>query len=99
MTKKLNVTCPHCHSALKIDTEAGVVVDHTPPARPTQKADFNTRLQELEKEKDRAADVMAEAMRKEKSKDRLMEDRFRELLDNAKKNDDGSRPIKDIDLD
>ena len=99
MTERLNVTCPHCRSALKIDTEAGVVVDHSPPARPTEKADFNTRLQELEKEKNRSADVMAEAMRKEESKGRLMEDRFRELLDDAKKNDDGSRPIKDIDLD
>ncbi len=99
MTEKLDVTCPHCHSALKIDSEAGVVVSHTPPTRPTEKADFNTRLKDLEKEKSRAADVMAEAMRKEQSRDRLLEDRFRELLDDAKKNDDGSRPIKDIDLD
>lgn len=99
MTEKLNVTCPHCRSALKIDTEAGVVVDHKPPARSTEKVDFNDRLKQLESEKNRAADVMAEAMRKEKSKDRLLGDRFRELLDDAKKNDDGSRPIKDIDLD
>ncbi len=99
MTEKINVTCPHCHSSLKIDTEAEVVVSHAAPARPTEKADFNTRLQDLEKEKSRAADVMAEAMRKEQSRDRLLEDRFRELLDDAKKNDDGSRPIKDIDLD
>jgi len=99
MTDKLSVTCPHCRSALKIDIEAGVVVDHSPPARTTEKADFNKRLQELEQEKSRASDVMAEAMRKEKSKDRLMEDRFRELLDDAKKKDDGSKPIRDIDLD
>lgn len=99
MAEKLNVTCPHCRSALKIDTEAGVVVDHTPPSRPAEKADFDARLKQLESEKNRAADLMAEAMRKEKSKDRLMGDRFRELLDDAKKKDDGSRPIKDIDLD
>jgi hypothetical protein len=99
MTDKLHITCPHCRSALKIDTEAGVVVEHSPPARATEKTDFDTRLKQLENEKHRAADVMAEAMRKEKSKDRLMEDRFRELLDDAKKKDDGSKPIKDIDLD
>lgn len=99
MAEKLNVTCPHCRSALKIDTEAGVVVDHTPPSRPVEKADFDARLKQLESEKNRAAELMAEAMRKEKSKDRLMGDRFRELLDDAKKKDDGSRPIKDIDLD
>ena len=99
MTERLNVTCPHCRSVLKIDIEAGVVVDHRPPSKTVEKADFNARLKQLESEKNRAADVMAEAMRKEKSKDRLLEDRFRELLDDAKKKDDGSRPIKDIDLD
>ena len=57
MTDKLNVTCPHCHSALKIDTEA------------------------------------------EQSKDRLMEDKFNELLGEAKKSKDTGKPIRDIDLD
>jgi hypothetical protein len=42
---------------------------------------------------------MAEAMRREKDKDRLMEDRFSDLLDATKKKDDGKRPIRDIDLD
>ena len=99
MTDKLNITCPHCNSALKVDTEAGVVVDHTPPARVTETVDFNTRLKQLEDDKDRAADRMAEEMRKEKDKDRLLHDKFRELLDDTRKKDDGSRPIRDIDLD
>ena len=99
MTEKLSITCPHCNSQIKIDTEAGVVVDHQPPVQHRDKVDFDTRLKQLESEKARSADRMAEALRKEQSKDRLMGDRFRELLDDAKKNDDGKRPIKDIDLD
>ena len=99
MSEKLSVTCPHCNSLIKIDIEAGVVVDHLPPVQHRDKIDFDARLQQIEREKARSADRMAEAMRKEQSKDRLMEDRFRELLDDAKKNDDGKRPIKDIDLD
>ena len=99
MTEKLSITCPHCGSLIKIDVEAGVVVDHEPPVQHRDKVDFDTRLKQIENEKARSADKMAEAMRKEQSKDRLMEDRFRELLDDAKKNDDGKRPIKDIDLD
>ncbi len=99
MTDKLSITCPHCGSLIKIDREAGVVVDHEPPVQHRDKLDFDTRLKQIESEKARSADKMAEAMRKEQSKDRLMEDRFRELLDDAKKNDDGKRPIKDIDLD
>lgn len=99
MTDKLSITCPHCGSLIKIDVEAGVVVDHQPPVHHRDKVDFDTRLKQIESEKARSADKMAEAMRKEQSKDRLMEDRFRELLDDAKKKDDGTRPIKDIDLD
>ena len=99
MTEKLSITCPHCNSLIKIDKEAGVVVDHQPPVQHRDKIDFDARLQQIESEKARSADRMAEAMRKEQSKGRLMEDRFRELLDDAKKNDDGKRPIKDIDLD
>ena len=99
MTEKLSITCPHCSSLIKVDREAGVVVDHQPPVQHRDKVDFDARLQQLENEKARSADKMAEAMRREQSKDRLMEDRFRELLDDAKKNDDGKRPLRDIDLD
>jgi len=99
MSKKVSVTCPHCGSAIKIDAEAGVVVEHSPPVQHTEKVDFDTRLQQLQSEKERSADRMAEAMRKEQSHERIMEDRFRELLDDAKKKDDGKRPLRDIDLD
>lgn len=99
MSRKLSVTCPHCHSALKIDVEAETVVSHAPPERPSEKADFEARLKAIETEKSRASDRMAEAMRKEQSKDRLLEDRFRELLDDAKKRKDEGKPIRDIDLD
>ena len=96
---KISVTCPHCGSSLQVDTEAGVVVSHEPPVQPKREVDFNARLQQIESEKERAGDKMAEALRREKDKDRLMQDRFRELLDNTKKNDDGKKPIRDIDLD
>ncbi len=98
MAGTITVTCPHCDSSLIIDTAAGVVVDHKPPVRPRDKVDFDTRLKEIEEQKARSADRLAEAMRQEKDKGRLMEDRFRSLMDKAK-DDDGSRPVRDIDLD
>mgnify|MGYP001828168681 CR=1 FL=1 len=99
MVDKLNIECPHCGSKIQVDTEAGVVVSHEPPVHLHEKADFDERLQQLGRDKARAADRMAEAMRREKDKSRLMDDRFKELFDDAKKNDDGKKPIKDIDLD
>ncbi|MEE4273932.1 MAG: hypothetical protein V2I67_19800 [Thermoanaerobaculales bacterium] len=98
MSETITVTCPHCDSSLVIDVAAGVVVEHTPPARPQEKIDFDARLREIEAQKARSADRLAEAMRQEKDKDRLMEDRFRSLMEKAK-DDDGSRPVRDIDLD
>jgi hypothetical protein len=99
MSDKVTVSCPHCGSNLTIDVEAGVVVDHSRPPDNREKADFDKRLQELEAQKRTAADRMAEAMRKEKSKERLMEDRFKQLMDDAKKQPDEGKPIRDIDLD
>lgn len=98
MTDTITVTCPHCDTSLIIDREAGVVVDHSPPVRTQDKVDFDARLKAMEAEKARSADRLAEAMRQERSKDRLMEDKFRSLMEKAK-DDDGSRPLRDIDLD
>jgi len=98
MSDALKLTCPHCGSALTVDLAAGVVVECTPPAVHREKADFDARLKEIEAEKRRASDRMAEAMRKEQSKGRLLEDRFRKLVDDAKKTGDDGKPIRDIDL-
>jgi hypothetical protein len=99
MSDPMTITCPHCGSNLTIDGEAGVVVDYRPPPVHSEKTDFDTRLKQIEEEKKRASDRMAEAMRMEKSKSRIMEDRFRKLMEDAKNSDDDEPPIRDIDLD
>ena len=99
MKENVTVTCPHCETSLVIDVEAGVVVDHTPRVRTHDTVDFDARLKEMEAEKARSSDRMAEAMRQENSKNRLMEDKFRSLMEKVKNEDDGSRPLRDIDLD
>jgi len=99
MKGKLGIECPHCGTKIQVDTEAGVVVSHERPVHLHDRADFDERLQQLDRDKAHAADRMEEAMRREKDKSRLMDDRFKELFEETKKKDDGSRPIKDIDLD
>jgi hypothetical protein len=99
MSEAVKVTCPHCGSQLEVDSEAGVVVGHTPPVVQREKVDFDAKLKEMEEQKRRASDRMAEAMRKEKSKERIMEDRFRKLMDEAKDSEDDQPPVRDIDLD
>ena len=94
----IRVTCPHCDSTLEIDTAAGVVVGHTPPPETRRHLDFDERLRAVEDEKRRAADRLEEAMRQEKAKERVLEEKFRRLLDEAPE-DDGTPQIRDIDLD
>ena len=98
MSEPVSITCPHCTAEIRIDTDAGVVIDHTPPVVHTDKTDFDTRLKELEEEKRRAGDRMAEALRMEQSKGKIMEDRFQKLMEEAKKSEDDGPPIRDIDL-
>ncbi len=99
MSAKITVTCPHCGSSLKIDSKAGVVVEHQPPVQVSEKVDFETRFKQMDDEKRRASDRMAEAMRREQSRGRIMEDKFRELMEKAKETDDTTPPLRDIDLD
>ena len=101
MSTHVSVTCPCCRAALVIDVEAGVVVEHHARAEPGERTDFDQRLKQLREEQERAADRMAEAMRKEQSRERIMEDRFKKLMDEATKenDDDGGPPVRDIDLD
>ena len=95
----LTVSCPHCGSNLTVDVEAGVVVDHSPPVVHRDKVDFDDRLKQIEAEKHRASDKMAEAMRKEQDKERILEDRFRKLMGDVKDDPDDTPPVRDIDLD
>jgi len=99
MSDTKSVQCPCCGAALEINPEACVVVSHTPPPDTSEKVDFETRLRLMEEEKRRATDRMAEAMRAEKSKGKLLDDRFKSLMENADELDDGKPYIRDIDLD
>jgi hypothetical protein len=99
MSRTVSITCPHCQAALKIDSEAGVVVSHEPPVETRERVDFDSRIKQMQEEKARAAERMDEAMRREQSRGRIMEDRFRELMEKAKGDGEPERPVRDIDLD
>ena len=98
MARQVRIHCPHCQASLLVDLDAGVVLSHEPPPKTEAKIDFDARLEQLRAEKERSADKMAEALRKEKEKERLMADRFSELMKKA--SDDDAQPVlRDIDLD
>ena len=99
MSQNVKMTCPHCSAALTVDVEAGVVVHHEPPKSDKPTVDLDAKLEELKANQARAADKMEEALRKEKDRDRLMAEKFSELMKGAADKDDGTPPLKPIDLD
>ncbi len=95
---RFTVTCPHCTSLLEVDGDAAVVASHTPPAESRSTTTFEDRLSTLVKEKEQAKAKLAEAFRAEKAGAELREEKFRRLLESAK-DEEPSKPIRDIDLD
>ncbi len=99
MARTVSITCPHCNALLEVDVEAGVVLTHHAPRGEQRALDLEERLRAMEEAKARAEDRMAEAFRAERAKERVLEDRFRKLLESAKDAGDGPPPPRDIDLD
>ena len=89
--------CPCCGARLKVDPDLKAVIAHEAPkvARKFESVDDAIgalKTHDVEREKKFAASVEAE-----KSKKDVLNRKFDELFEKAKKDD--SRPIRDIDLD
>ncbi len=99
MSRITTMTCPDCACTLTVDLDAGVIVSHQPAVGEEKKIDFDSKLAQIEHERNRASNRMEEAMRREQSKERIMEDRFQQLMDEAKSEPITGKPLRDIDLD
>jgi hypothetical protein len=89
--------CPCCDARLKIDPELRAVIAHEAPkaVRAFQTVDDAIgalKIHDVERERKFAASVEAE-----KSKKEVLNRKFDELFDKAKKDD--SKPVREIDLD
>ena len=92
-----DLLCPCCGARLKVDSDLRAVIAHEAPkvARKFESVDDAIgalKTHDVEREKKFAASVEAE-----KSKSDVLNRKFDELFEKAKKDD--SKPIRDIDLD
>ena len=92
-----DLLCPCCGARLKVDSDLKAVIAHEAPkvARKFESVDDAIgalKTHDVEREKKFAASVEAE-----KSKKDVLNRKFDELFEKAKKDD--SKPIRDIDLD
>ncbi len=94
----IQVTCPCCEAVLTIDPELAAVLQYKVPARPhpvAQLKDAHKMLKEEATRRDEKYKQLAEA---EKSKGKVLDRKFQDLLKKAKE-EPITKPLKDIDLD
>ena len=94
----IEITCPCCGAALIIDPLLPGVLEHRLPQRPQPVAQLKDAAKVLKEEASRREEKYQQILEAEKSKGKLLDRKFQELLKKAKE-EPLEKPLKDIDLD
>lgn len=97
-TSTIQVTCPCCGAILTVDPSLAAVLDHKLPARPPPVAELKDAVRLLKDEATRREERYQQIRDAEKSKGKVLDRKFQELLKKAKE-EPITKPLKDIDLD
>ncbi len=90
MSDHLLVHCPDCGSTLKVDPETGAVLSHDSAASKAKLGSFEEAARENTRRKERAEDLFAATVEREKHKSAILDKTFKEALERAQK--DSSKP-------
>ena len=90
MSDQLLVLCPDCGSTLKIDSETGAVLSHESAVSKAKLGSFEEAARENTRRKERAEDLFAATVEREKNKSAILDKTFKEALEKAQK--DSSKP-------
>lgn len=90
MSDTLLVLCPDCASTLKVDKETGAVLSHESAAHKNKLGSLEEAARENVRRKERAEDLFAATVEREKNKAGILEKTFKEALERAKA--DPSKP-------
>ena len=92
------VSCPHCHASIKVDSETRAVISHTPPVTPKTFADMEAAARAMREQDERRESIFRQSVEAQKHSADLLEKKFQEALKKAKEAPDTPR-IRDLDLD
>jgi hypothetical protein len=99
-TGKLTLRCPDCDSRLVIDRATGEILFHEPRKAPSAGGrDFDDLLEQLDQDREHAENLFEREVSALKDRDRLLEQKFQEALDEAKKSPEDEPPPRPFDLD
>lgn len=97
-TPTIQITCPCCSAVLTVDPSLAVVLDTKLPAKPPPVAELKDAARLLKEEATRREEKYQQLREAEKSKGKVLDRKFQELLKKAKE-EPITKPLKDIDLD
>lgn len=98
--KNLAIRCPECDAHLVVDAATGVVLGHRKAKQPPAGGrDFDTLLEELDRDKIEAEEVFEREVAAMKDRDRLLEEKFKQALKRAEEEPDEVPPPRPFDLD
>ncbi len=95
----IEVNCPCCQAALKIDPDTRAVISHKEAERPRAVEDLGAAVARLKGEAARREEAFQKSFAAEKMHGKVLERKFEELLKQAKESPDVPPPKRDIDLD
>lgn len=98
--EKITVRCPDCESRLVVDSATGEVLFHKPKkAPPGGDKNFEELLDQLDKDREQAEEIFQREVSALEDHDRLLEDKFKEAFEEAKKSPEDEPPPRPWDLD
>ena len=97
MSDTLLVLCPDCGSTLKVDPDTGAVLSHESVASKTKLSSIEEASRENQRRKDRAEDLFAATVEREKHKSEILDKTFRQALEKAQKDPGKPKGIFDDD--
>lgn len=87
----LLIQCPDCGSTMTVDRATGAVIAHEPAASKRKLGSLEEAAQEIARQRERAADLFAATVEREKHKSDILEKTFKQALEKAQK-DPATRP-------
>jgi electron transfer flavoprotein alpha/beta subunit len=94
----IQITCSCCGALLTVDASLPAVLSHKLPAKPPPVAELKDAVKALKEEASRRDERYQQILEAEKSKGKILDRKFQELLKKAKE-EPLTKPLKDIDLD
>jgi hypothetical protein len=95
----IDVECPCCQAALKVDPETRAVISYKASEKPRSVEDIDDAYTNWKGEAARREEAFRKSVEAEKMSKDVLSKKFDELLKQAKEKPDVKPPTRDIDLD